>query len=350
MKSPLAHTEGKLIENWYVAALSKELKKGCCLRRIVFDQAIAVYRDHNGRAFAVLDRCLHRHAKLSEGQVSEDGELVCPYHGWSYNNQGQVTSVPSEGPSQSRRKYCLKTFPLVEQDGCLWVWMGPGEPKTSTPPFRFPKATNKRTQSYFMITDFENNTTNLVENFMDVPHTVFVHAGWFRSKARSKVPISVDMENSSVLVTYHQPNDHIGFTQKILNPKGESMVHTDRFIMPNLTKVDYGFGQNGFCIISQITPVSDLESRVYTQIQYDVGWFSWLLKPFFRFYTRQVIEQDVVIMANQGENLRLDKKTLFKFTEADIVHAYIERLRKAGKEGSPQLPEIQDSHSTEIWI
>ncbi len=33
-----------------------------------------------------------------------------------------------------------------------------------------------------MITDFPNEVTNLAENFMDVPHTVYVHRGWFRDE------------------------------------------------------------------------------------------------------------------------------------------------------------------------
>ena len=71
------------------------------------------------------------------------------------------------------------------------------------------------------------------------------------------------------------------------------MSHTDRFILPNITKVDYDFGSsNSFIIISQITPVSTLHCRVYTAIIYRVGILTKPLEPFFRFYTRRVIEQE----------------------------------------------------------
>ena len=87
--------------------------------------------------------------------------------------------------------------------------------------------------AYYMVTDFENSVTNLVENFMDVPHTVFVHKGWFRDRSKTAIPTTVERTSSSVLVTYDQPNDAIGVTERILNPKRLPMVHTDKFYMPN---------------------------------------------------------------------------------------------------------------------
>ena len=84
--------------------------------------------------------------------------------------------------------------------------MGRGAPKTEKPPFRFPHFEDRKWSHYFMKTNFENEVTHLAENFVDVPHTVFVHKGWFRNKADKKVPIKVESNDSSVLVTYDQKN------------------------------------------------------------------------------------------------------------------------------------------------
>jgi hypothetical protein len=101
---------------------------------------------------------------------------------------------------------------------------------------------------------------------MDVPHTVYVHKGWFRNKAMKKVPMSVETKNARVLVTYKQESDKIGgFFHWLLNPKRKPMKHTDEYIYPNLTRVDYTFGEDyGFIINSQNTPVSTLKiSHLY---------------------------------------------------------------------------------------
>ena len=57
------------------------------------------------------------------------------------------------------------------------------QPPPGPPPFRFPSHELSSWNSYFMITDFENEVGNLAENFMDVPHTIFVHKGWFRKQS-----------------------------------------------------------------------------------------------------------------------------------------------------------------------
>lgn len=350
----LDRRDARLVENWYVAALGRELGAQP-LQRIIYDRPLALYRDAHGRAVAVLDRCLHRGALLSQGRVDhiapQQSTLSCPYHGWTYDTQGALTCVPSEGPSgqRARREARLRTFPTIEQDECIWVWMGEASPP-GPPPFRFPHFHDRGWSHYFMITDFANEVTHLAENFMDVPHTVFVHRGWFRRASLQAVPIRVETAQGSVLVTYDQPGDRIGFTTRLLNPRNESMVHTDRFIMPNLTRVDYHFGERrSFLIISQCTPVTTLQTRVYTAIIYRLGVLSRPLKPFFRFYTRRVIEQDVDIMANQGRSLRFDMNQRFRSTDADVVHLAIERLRELGRRGA-DFGALTRTMEKTIWI
>ncbi|MCA9300557.1 MAG: hypothetical protein KDA28_15910, partial [Phycisphaerales bacterium] len=176
------------------------------------------------------------------------------------------------------------------------------------------------------------------------------HKGWFRTEKRQEVRMTVERTDHSVLVTYHQADDAIGFTGRILNPKGEPMQHTDRFYMPNTTRVDYHFGPRGFVITSTCTPETPDRTRVYTLISYNLGSrvISRVLKPFLRFYTRRVIQQDVDIMAIQGNNLRAHGKEAFHHSEADLHHIWIERLRDAAvSDEEPPPPEIRDAT---FWI
>ena len=355
-QSDLRCRDGALVENWYVACLSHELGVNSTLKRQIYDSPLVLFRAEGGRPACLPDRCLHRHAQLSKGVILHHETagtcLACPYHGWVYNSDGLVVEVPSEGSCARTADSTLKLDPLpcVEQDGCIWIWMGKGSPRDPSPPLRFPDRKHGWV-SYFMITDFDNEATHLVENFMDVPHTVFVHKTWFRTRAKKSVPISVESRDGSVLVTYDQPQDKIGFVSFFVNPKNEPMKHTDHFFMPNLTRVDYNFGsKNAFIIVSQITPVSKLRSRVYTNIVYRVGFLTKPLEPFFRFYTRQVIEQDVEIMKNQGESFQHDMTCRFQATEADRVHLAIERLREFGQKSDPQAHSFQEKVETALWI
>lgn len=351
MKSDLRERDKNIVNNWYIACLSHELSKEKPTARMVYDQSYILFRDKMGKPVCLLNRCLHRLTQMDTGRIIE-GTLACPYHGWRYDNTGTVMEIPSEGPDQKIKKMCSKTYPCIEQDGAIWIWVGDKEPTTESPPWRFPHANDPKWVSYFMITDFDNEVTNLSENFMDVPHTVFVHKGWFRNKAMIKVPMTVETKDARVLVTYNQENDKIGgLFHWLLNPKGQPMKHTDEYIYPNLTRVDYTFGEDyGFIINSQNTPVSTLQSRVYTFIAYRIAFGSTLVKPFISYYTRQVIEQDVDIMHEQSRSLKIDPTENFRSTDADALHIEIERLRNWGRNDSEQLYNYTNKVKKDFWI
>jgi phenylpropionate dioxygenase-like ring-hydroxylating dioxygenase large terminal subunit len=344
---PLKERDQKIINNWYIACLSGELNEKP-IERIIYDTSLVLFRSQ-GKAVALLNRCLHRAALLHEGEVI-NGELKCPYHGWHYNHQGDVTCVPSEGANSKPQKMCQKNFRAEERDGVIWVWMGEVDP-TTPPPWHFPFFEDSGWTKYFMITDFDNEVTHLSENFMDVPHTVFVHKGWFRNKTQKEVPMTVETKNGRVLVTYNQEDDKIGGAfHFLLNPKNQPMLHTDEYIYPNITRVDYTFGDYGFIINSQNTPVSTLKCRTYTYICYRTAFLDSLLKPFMQFYTRQVIEQDVDIMKNQGKSFSYDSRENFRSTDADELHIAIERLRKWGREGNDLVFTFADKKEKTFWI
>lgn len=351
-ESSLRARDQKLIEHWYIACLSSELKSKP-IQRTIYDTNLAIYRDSSGKPHAILDQCLHRASLLSKGTI-ENGEIVCPYHGWSYNQAGLVVNVPSEGEQQLKAKRCQRTFKTIEREGVIWVFMGESDvlaDETLKKLWSFPRYGHSGWAHYVMITDFNNEVTNLAENFMDVPHTVFVHKSWFRNKSLKKVPITVETKNGGVLVTYHQEKDEIGvLIRKLLNPHNEPMKHTDHFIFPNVTNVEYSFGLNYMYVInSQITPVSTMKSRVYTYIAYHIPYLGKILKPFIHYYTRQVIEQDVWIMDVQRANLNPDRPNRFMSTPADEPHLQIERLRSIGVSGE-NIYDIEKNVETTIWI
>jgi phenylpropionate dioxygenase-like ring-hydroxylating dioxygenase large terminal subunit len=350
MSEPLRRRCGLLKNYWYAAARSEELTSSRPIGRNVLGEKLVLWRSAKG-VVAQIDRCLHRNALLSEGAIVK-GCLACPYHGWTYDSSGKCVNVPSDGPqSKGVPDVQLETFPVREQDGLIWVWMG-GDVAPDKEPFPMPHYNEPGWKAYYMTTMFANGVTNLVENFMDVPHTVFVHAGWFRSQKKMRVRTEVERTRDSVLVTYHQRNDKVGFSSVLLQTKGLPLVHTDKFYMPNNTRVDYIWGQEdrAFVITSTCTPITEFETRVYTLISYKVGWFSHVAKFFLPFYTRQVIEQDVVIMANQGASLQHHGPPVFHSTSADLLHKHIEALRdwdEKGGVGERPEPTIE---TIEMWI
>jgi phenylpropionate dioxygenase-like ring-hydroxylating dioxygenase large terminal subunit len=345
---------GTLHEHWYVAALSRQVTAKRPFAATIMEEPIVLFRGSDGTPTALIDRCLHRNAALSKGDVF-DGKIGCPYHGWTYDAAGDLVNVPSEGPETwPRPGRTLERFPVVEQDGLVWVYMGTPERAAEKAPFRVPHAAEAGWQSYMMLTPFDGDVTDLVENFMDVPHTAFVHAGWFRKATNARrAEATVECTGDAVHIEYFQPDDSIGFTKWLLNPDGKPMTHTDRFFMPNVTRVDYLWGERrGFVITSQITPITPTRALVYTAIAFRFGIFNALARLLLPAYTRAVITQDVRIMTVQTRNLERFRTRRFHGTEADAIHRAIESLRDRAALGEIVSPAAAEPSSSRIafWM
>jgi len=180
--------------------------------------------------------------------------------------------------------------------------------------------------------------TNCAENFVDIPHTVFVHPKIFRVSRQEKFTARVKRAGGSVIVSYHNERANLGIFSWFLNPGGREITHTDSFHMPNVTSVDYIFGKNRrFIITSQSIPVTDEETLVYTDLTYNYGVWNAVAKPVIRRQAQMIINQDVAILADQMETI---KKYGARFcnTEADVIHTLIESIRRElGKGSDPRL-------------
>ena len=95
---------------WYVAALDDEVSDKP-LARTLLNDAVVLFRDAQGRAAALEDRCRHRGAPLSLGEVTARG-LQCGYHGMAFDGQGVCTHIPGQEriPPQAR----VRAYPVAE--------------------------------------------------------------------------------------------------------------------------------------------------------------------------------------------------------------------------------------------
>jgi nitrite reductase (NADH) small subunit len=81
------------------------LGQGRCF--IVGSEEIAVFRQRDGRFFAVQNRCPHRQGPLAEG-IMGGGKVICPLHSHKFDLETGSGSEPHE---------CVKTFPVREVAG-----------------------------------------------------------------------------------------------------------------------------------------------------------------------------------------------------------------------------------------
>ena len=173
-----------LRDAWYVVAREVELG-GAPTSAKVLGTRIVVWRSPSGKVVAAPDRCPHREAPLSAGHV-EGGCLVCPYHGWTYGEEGRCVRVPSaaDGVPAPPRAH-LQTYHCDVRYGLVWVCLG--EPSDPIPTIE--QETNPAFRRINTPVDvWQTSATRMTDNFLDVSHFPYVHVGTFGRAQDTHVP------------------------------------------------------------------------------------------------------------------------------------------------------------------
>lgn len=88
-----------------------------------FGTPVLATRDKNGEFRAFLNACRHRGVRVAQAERGRKNVFTCPFHNWSYGNNGNLVSIPDEDHFGDIDKSCngLIQLPAVERDGLLWV-------------------------------------------------------------------------------------------------------------------------------------------------------------------------------------------------------------------------------------
>ncbi len=111
----------------YACPAERVATPGSYVRVDVLEDSYLVLRDRRGVLHALSNVCRHHAAQLLEGAGCVE-QLVCPYHGWTYELDGTLRSAPGMGALEDfdRRRFSLPEVP-VEVWGPL-VFLHPGRP------------------------------------------------------------------------------------------------------------------------------------------------------------------------------------------------------------------------------
>src|ERR1700756_3532755 len=158
---------------WYIAAWADELGEQPLARRIC-GEPIVLFRSGTGRVGALADRCCHRAAPLSMGAVVEEG-IQCGYHGLVMDGSGRCVRIPGQKliPAEAR----VRSYPVVEKDQMVWVWMG--DPAKADPSmivdFPYHDDSGKWPNKHDVY-PIKANYMLMVDNLMDLTHLGYLHA------------------------------------------------------------------------------------------------------------------------------------------------------------------------------
>jgi vanillate O-demethylase monooxygenase subunit len=188
-------------DQWYVAAYGSEI----CdkpFARTVLGEPIVFYRTASGDLTALADRCVHRRYPLSLGHRDGDN-LVCGYHGFTYDPTGVCVSVP--GQDRVPRAARVPAYPVVEHDSFVWVWIGDPAKAATTP---VPRAPWLADPAYATVAGMEPVAARyglLVDNLLDLSHETYLHGGYIGTPEVASTPITteVDSDRNIIYVRRH---------------------------------------------------------------------------------------------------------------------------------------------------
>ena len=221
----IASTDGIFLKNcWYVAAWDHELIDGTKLARTILEKPVVIYKGESGKVVALDDRCCHRGAPLSLGRVEGDC-IRCMYHGMKFEPSGKCIQIP--GQDMIPPKLGVKSYPVVEKDHLVWIWMGDAAKADPAliidyAPLREP---GWRGEPAYL--HYDANWLLIVDNLSDFAHLAFVHTktlGGSEEYAYTTKPVAVErLADGFRVERWHMNADAPPFHRKVIPNKDDKV-------------------------------------------------------------------------------------------------------------------------------
>jgi phenylpropionate dioxygenase-like ring-hydroxylating dioxygenase large terminal subunit len=185
-------------DQWYVAAYSSEIGHDL-FSRTICGEPILFWRTRDDVVTAMPDRCVHRRFPLSQPPSRlVDDQVVCGYHGFTYDAGGKCVAVP--GQARIPRTARLLPYAVVEQDSFVWIFIGDQAKADAS---RIPRAPWLASPDYTTVAGMEPLRARyslLVDNLLDLSHETYLHGGYIGTPEVAATPITTEVDEDAGIV------------------------------------------------------------------------------------------------------------------------------------------------------
>jgi phenylpropionate dioxygenase-like ring-hydroxylating dioxygenase large terminal subunit len=118
------------LESPIAIALSLEVPEpGDFQTQTVMGVPLLITRDRDARVHCFINVCRHRGAKVCQQEKGHQTRFSCPYHAWTYSNQGELIGVYGEDSfgEVDREAMGLTELACEERTGVIFVCLTPGK-------------------------------------------------------------------------------------------------------------------------------------------------------------------------------------------------------------------------------
>lgn len=164
---------------WHPVCTSAQLARPDAppLRIRLLGEDYVAFRDSEGKVGVLEELCMHRGASLALGRV-EEGGLRCLYHGWKFNVTGSVLETPNNSDPKYRAKTKAPAFPVREEGGIVWAYVGTKELQPAFSRYAFMDA--EPAHRVVLRVNVACNYLQLVEGGEDSSHVGVLHTNMAR--------------------------------------------------------------------------------------------------------------------------------------------------------------------------
>ncbi len=195
---------------WYTTVPMSYLEDGP-VPFTLLGECLVLWKDDEGNPAATKDRCCHRTARLSKGYV-ENGNIVCGYHGWTYNRDGACVHLPQAPEQTEKRDIRVPAYHCMARNGYVWVCLD--EPLQPPPdiPEEGMEGVRRIDQFY---ESWQTSSLRFLENAFDNAHFSYVHRSTFGDQ-QNPIPSSYELnehqwgfESKTTVEVMNPPESHI---------------------------------------------------------------------------------------------------------------------------------------------
>jgi len=171
-------------KSWLLAGLASDIAEpGDYFLFNIGHENIIVSRDNNGDVQAMYNACQHRGNRVIAAEHGSVPAFTCPYHGWTYDLDGTLKTVPDEErfiPAIDCEAYSLRHIKVEVWGGIVWVNMdedaGPlskflGIVQDHLGPYHIENMVIVEDQTL----EIDANWKTAVDNFNEQYHVDFIH-------------------------------------------------------------------------------------------------------------------------------------------------------------------------------
>jgi vanillate O-demethylase monooxygenase subunit len=313
-----------LADFWHPVCFSDEV--GPRPRAVtLLDEELVLYRAA-GRIVAARDLCLHRGVPLSLGWVEGD-EIVCAYHGFRYGADGRCTGVPAQPKLPIPPKLCLRTHLAAERSGVVWVCLSnqPRQPLPEWPQLEDPSL--KQIQMGPL--PWKCSAPRHTENFNDLAHLSWVHAGTFGNRAMTEVG-KYEVESRPGGLHFETDYERYSLEARQAGETLERVHYVYDLTFPFYTRLQIGFpdGHN-FVIFNLPSPTSARATTVFFRMTRDFD-VDGPEEPTLELQRRVLAEDQPLVEAQRPEELPLDLSEEFHIRADRFSTVYRQALTQLG--------------------